>query len=194
MTEGRKELEPGEVTRLLQRLPEGGREEFDLLMPLIYDELRAVAERQLRRERPDHTLHPTALVHEAYLKLADDRHGELQGRSHFLAIAARAMRQILIDHARARAAAKRGGDRKRTSLTHQNLAAPERGDELLALVEALDRLDRIDERQRKVVEYRYFGGMTEDEIAEVLGMSARSVRRDWVKARAWLYRELYEDS
>lgn len=179
---------PGTATLLIRRVKEGDEEAFDRLMGVVYDELKAVAARQLRRERPDHTLHATALVHEAYIKLVDNTRLPVQDRAHFLAIAARAMRQILIDHARRRNAGKRGGGWERTTLSSGHATLEFDPAELLALDQALEELD---ERQRQVVEYRFFGGMEETEIAEVLGVSERTVRRDWVKARAWLYRTLY---
>jgi RNA polymerase sigma factor (TIGR02999 family) len=184
---------PGEVTRLLLEVKAGDREAFDRLMPLIYNELRRVAARQIRREYQEITLSATALVHEAYLKLAGEAEVDWQSKAHFFAVAARAMRQILIDQARKRKAEKRGGERRRTSMTGKEPFLPVPLDELLELDDALDRLDTIDGRLRQVVEYRFFGGMTEEEIAQVLGVSARSVQRDWVKARAWLYKELYPD-
>ncbi|HSR41948.1 MAG TPA: ECF-type sigma factor [Longimicrobiales bacterium] len=190
MSEGADTLGPGEATRLIRSVREGDQMAFDRLMGVLYDELKVVADRQLRRERADHTLHATALVHEAYLKLVDNTRLPAQDRSHFLALAARAMRQILVDHARRRNAGKRGGDWERTTLTAGNAAFEFDPSELLALDAAMEQLD---ERQRQVVEYRFFGGMEETEIAEVLGVSERTVRRDWVKARAWLYRTLYPE-
>ena len=181
-------LSPGEATRLIRHVRQGDPEAFDRLMGVLYGELKAVAGRQLRRERADHTLHATALVHEAYMKLVDQTRLPVQDRSHFLAVAARAMRQILIDHARRHKAQKRGGDWERTTLTAGHATFEFDPAELLALDAAMEQLD---ERQRQVVEYRFFGGMEEVEIAEVLGVSERTVRRDWVKARAWLYRTLY---
>ena len=177
----------GEVTRLLRAARGGERGALDRLFPLVYDQLRAIAGHQLRGERPGHTLHATALVHEAYVKLAA---GPLDAadRGHFLAIAARAMRQVLVEYARRRKAAKRGGDWARTTLGDGVGAIEMRIDELLALDAALEGLD---ERQRQVVEYRFFVGLEENEIAELMGLSERTVRRDWVKARAWLYRSLY---
>ncbi len=177
-----------EITRLLAAVRDGERQALDRLLPLVYDELRSLARRQMGRERPDHTLHSTALVHEAYLKLAGAGGVEAADRNHFLAIAARAMRQVLVDHARRRLAAKRGGDWQVTTLADGHQAVEFRPEEMLALDRALERLEP---RQRQVVEYRFFAGMEEAEIAAVLGMSERTVRRDWVKARAWLYRELY---
>lgn len=180
-----------EITRLLAAVRDGERQALDRLLPLVYEELRSLARRQMGRERPDHTLHSTALVHEAYLKLAGGGGVEAADRNHFLAIAARAMRQVLVDHARRRLAAKRGGDWQLTTLADGHQAVEFRPEEMLALDRALERLEP---RQRQVVEYRFFAGMEEAEIAAVLGMSERTVRRDWVKARAWLYRELYPEA
>lgn len=181
-------LTPGEVTRLLDAARGGERDVLERVIPLLYEQLRNVAMRQLRGEAGALTLNPTDLVHEAYFKLSDDVAGLAANRAHFLAIASRAMRQVLVDHARRRNASKRGASWDRVTLTDErgtNDMAPE---ELLALDEALERLDP---RQRQVVECRFFGGMEETEIAQALGVSERTVRRDWVKARAWLYRELY---
>ena len=178
----------GEVTRLLEAARHGEGGALDRVVPLVYDELRQMAARQLRRERAGHTLHATALVHEAYLKLAGGCTVEAVDRGHFMAIAARAMRQVLVDHARRRNAEKRGGDWEQTTLSDGVRPLEFQPDELLALDRALDELD---ERQRQVVECRFFAGMEEEEIAVALGVSARTVRRDWVKARAWLYRSLY---
>ena len=177
----------GEVTRLLGQVRRGDSAALDRIYPHVYDELRGVAARQLRREQIGHTLHPTALVHEAYVKLAGTGI-DASSRSHFLAIAARAMRQVLVDHARRRSARKRGGDWHATTLTDGSASIELRPEEMIALDTALETLD---ERQRRVVECRFFGGMEEQEIAEALEVSERTVRRDWVKARAWLYRELY---
>jgi RNA polymerase sigma factor (TIGR02999 family) len=180
----------GEVTQLLVAIRDGEREALDRLLPLVYEELRRMAQRQLGRERADHTLHATALVHEAYLKLAG---GSLNAvdRSHFLAISARAMRQVLVEYARRRNAEKRGGGWERTTLNDGDNAVEFSPDELLSLDAALSELEP---RQREVVEYRFFGGMDEQEVATVMGISDRTVRRDWVKARAWLYKKLYQES
>lgn len=180
----------GDVTQLLQAAREGERGALDRLIAVVYDELRVMARRQLSRERSGHTLHATALVHEAYVKLAG---GPIDAtdRAHFLAIAARAMRQILVDHARRKKAQKRGGEWEITTLTDGSRSVEFNPEEMLALDRALDELD---ERQRQVVEFRFFGGMEETEIATVLAVSERTVRRDWVKARAWLYRSLYPQS
>ena len=179
----------GDVTQLLEAVRAGDSRAMDRLVPLVYEELRALAKRELYREQPGHTLHATALVHEAYLKLAGSGM-PASDRAHFLAIAARAMRQVLVDHARRRKALKRGGDAVCTTLTDGGAPVDFRPDELIALDEALDKLEP---RQRQVVEFRFFAGMEEKEIAEVLGISDRTVRREWVKARAWLYRSMYPD-
>lgn len=179
------------VTRLLHAARDGDPSAFDRLMPLVYTELKQVAGRELRREYADQAPRTTALVHELYLKLVDQAEIDWHGRAHFFTIAARAMRQILVDHARKRNAKKRGGDWQRTTLVEHLLAGEVDWDDLIALDDALDRLDAVDERMRTVVEYRFFGGMTQKEIADVLDVSTRTVQRDWVKARAWLYDKLY---
>lgn len=162
------------------------------LLPIVYEELRRMAHRQLRSERSDHTLNTTGLVHEAYLRLATPHGLQWADRAHFFAVAARAMRRVLIDHARRYHADKRPGSRQRVPLDEANLALDDRAEGLLALDEALDRLARLDERQSRVVECRFFGGMTEEETAAALGVTTRTVRRDWVKAKGWLFQELYE--
>ena len=161
-------------------------------MPLVYDELRRLAASYLRRERPGQTLQATALVNEAYIRLIGEKAQNWQNRTHFLAIAALSMRQILVQRARARNAAKRGGDPQRITLDEQLLPASAQGGELdlLALDEALDKLARLDERQAKIVELRYFGGLSVEEAAEALGISPATVKRDWTLARAWLKKEL----
>lgn len=182
----------GEVTLLLDHLRGGDRQAFDRLFPLVYRELRRIAARRLGGRRATPTLAPTALVHEAYLKMVDQRGVPWQNRAHFFAVAARAMRQILIDQARRRQAAKRGGEHEPITLT-QNVLGPDLPlADLLALDQALDRLETLDARLRQVVELRFFGGLQENEVAEVLGITTRTVQRDWTRARAWLYRELYD--
>ena len=181
----------GEVTRLLGQAGAGDRQAFDRLLPVIYQELRRVAARQLRRERPGHTLGVSGLVNEAYLKLLDQLQVDWQSREHFYSVAARAMRQILIDYARKRQAGKRGGEWIRTSIENKQLGFDSPLEELLAVEEALERLDKIDARLRRLVEYRFYCGLTEEETAELLRVTVRTVQRDWVKARAWLYKELY---
>lgn len=190
MTEMPEAAGPGEVTRLLKAVRAGDREALDRLLPLVYDELRGLARAQLGRERGPRTLQATALVHEAYVKLSAGAGARLnpEDRAHFFAIAARAMRQVLVDRARRRKSAKRGGDWLPTTLSDGHAVVELDADELLALDDALEELEA---RPRQVVELRFFGGLEEEEIAEVLEVSARTVRRDWVKARARLYRRLY---
>ena len=178
----------GEVTQLLHAARGGDRDAMNRIVPLVYDDLRAIASRKLRREGRDRTMRPTSLVHETYMKLSNGAVMHAGNRVHLLAIAARAMRQVLIDDARRRSAAKRGGECERATLEDHLAVAANGADEMLALNDALDELEP---RQRQIVEYRFFGGMEEEEIAESLGISARTVRREWVKARAWLYRALY---
>lgn len=180
----------GPVTRLLARLPGGGREVLDELFPIVYGELERVAHRQLRGERTDLTLNTTALVHETYLKLVGLDRIEWQNRAHFFAVAARAMRRVLIDHAVRRGAEKRGGGLQRLSLDETMLLTEERAEELLALDEALRRLEKLSERHVRIVECRFFAGMSIEETAEVLGVSTATVKREWALARAWLHREL----
>jgi len=185
------QFDVGEVTRLLQSARGGEPAALERLVPLVYEDLRRLARRQLGHEYGERTLNATALVHESYLKLGP---GALAAadRAHFLAIAARAMRQVLVDHARDRNAAKRGGGLwERTTLTDGAWATEFDPAGLLAMDEALARLEP---RQRQVVECRFFGGMEEQEIATALGVSERTVHRDWVKARAWLYRYFYPES
>lgn len=160
-------------------------------MPLVYEELRRLAHSYMRGERPGHTLQTTALVNEAYLRLADYRGIRRQERAHFFAIAARLMRRILIDHARTRARQKRGGGALRLALDEAAVLSPERSRELLALDEALSRLAKLDPRKSRVVELRFFGGLYNDEIAELLDVSVKTVTRDWQMAEAWLRRELF---
>ncbi|MGI8656144.1 MAG: sigma-70 family RNA polymerase sigma factor [Pyrinomonadaceae bacterium] len=160
------------------------------LMPLVYDELRRLAANYLRRERSDHTLQPTALVHEAYLRLIDQTRVEWQNRAHFYAIAAQMMRRILIDHARAHTSEKRGGHERRLSLDEAAILPQERAADLIALDDALKQLAATDERKSRVVELRFFGGLSVKETAEVLGVHTATIERDWMVAKAWLYREL----
>jgi RNA polymerase sigma factor (TIGR02999 family) len=178
------------VTELLLELREGHAGVMDRLFPLVYQELRRVAQRALRSERTGHTLGTTGLVHEAYLRLADQTRLEYRDRAHFYGIAARAMRQILVDHARRHRAAKRGGARPVIVLDEAVLAIEDRAEALLALDEALRDLEALDPRLGQVVQCRFFGGLTEEETGEVLGVTARTVRRDWLKAKGWLYHQL----
>lgn len=181
-------VSPSEVTRLLEAAVAGDNEALDRLMPLVYEDLRRVARRQLDREGGGHTLQTTALIHEAYLKLAGGGAVGATSRAHFLAIAARAMRQVLVDYARRRKAAKRGGGVISVTLGDEPQPTDASAEDLLSLDDALQQLDP---RQRQVIECRFFGGMEEKDIAVALGISERTVRRDWVKARAWLYQTLY---
>ena len=169
------------------------RDSIDQVLPAVYDELRALAERSLRHERGDHTLQATALVHEAYLRLAKRSDVPWEDRAHFSALAAQAIRRILVDHARHRRRAKRGGQRNKLPLDAVVTVAPEPGVNLVELDEALTRFSEQEPRKAQVVEMRFFGGMTADETAEVLGVSTRSVERDWRFARVWLFRELSSD-
>ncbi len=186
-------LEPLDITGPLIDLRSNRQGPVDQIYPIVYDELRRRAHWLLARERPDHTLSTTALVHEAYVRLADQTQLTWEDRAHFCAIAARAMRQILVDFARKRKAEKRGGGAERLRLDENELAVTIQSTMVLDLDEALTRLGQIDERMASVVESRFFGGMSEKEIAEVVGVSVRTIRRDWVRARAWLYKELYPD-
>ena len=182
-----------EVTRILQDWSGGDPEAPERLMPFVYDELRRLARAFLFKERGAHTLQPTALVHEAYLRLVDQRSVSWQNRAHFYGIAASMMRRVLIDHARAHAAEKRGGEAIRLSLDDVHLSLEQRAVGLLDLDEALARLAEMDERKSKIVELRFFGGLSDEEVAEVLGVSTRTVLRDWKKARLWLFRELSQN-
>jgi RNA polymerase sigma-70 factor, ECF subfamily len=179
---------------LLSRAADGDDKAISQLMPLVYDELRRLAASYLRRERPGQTLQATALVHEAYVRLIAEKAHTWQNRTHFLAIAALSMRQILVQRARTRRAAKRGGDPARITLDDQLLPAAPPGSpdqiDLVALDAALDRLAALNQRQAKIVELRYFGGLGVEEVAEALGISPATVKRDWTLARAWLKREL----
>jgi len=182
-----------DVTRLLHELRDGSRTALDEIFPKIYAELRAVARRELRREHQVRTIEATALVHEAYCKLVDQARVDWRDRHHFLSVAARAMRQALVDMARERLAKKRGGDWERVTLSGigPGFEVPLR--DLVALDQALDRLEQIEPRFRQVVELRYFAGLTVEEVATILGVAERTVHRDWIKARAWLYKEIYPD-
>jgi RNA polymerase sigma-70 factor (ECF subfamily) len=179
-----------EITRLLGQASAGDRRAAGDLMPLVYDELRSLADSYLRQERSDHTLQPTALVHEAYLRLVDQTRVDWQDRTHFFAIAATSMRRILINHARDRNRLKRGGGARRITLGELSASAPMTDEALLELDEALTRLGALDQRKASVVEHRYFAGLSIDQTAELLGTSPATVKRDWEFARAWLLHEL----
>ncbi len=179
--------EPRALTGLLNRMQQGDRSAGEEAAGLVYQELRHIAASQMRRERPGHVLQTTALVHEAYLRMVGSTPVALQNRGHFFAIASQQMRRILVDHARAAGAERRGGGAGRIGLEHVQLAAPERNIDVLALDEALNDLERIDARAARVVELRYFGGYTDKEAAEALGVPFATVRRDWEYARSWLF-------
>lgn len=183
-----------DVTSLLLRLVDGDPEAMDRLMPLVYDELRRLAAGQLRREREEHTLTPTSLVHEAFLRLTGGATVDWQGRSHFFGVAAQAMRRILVDHARRRTTQKRNRQHQVTLDPSFEPAGSAPSEEILAVDEALARLAELDPRQAQVVELRYFVGLSIEETAEVLGTSPATVKRDWTVARAWLQRELTAES
>ena len=179
-----------DITVLLRAVASGDAMALEQLLPQVYSELRRIAAVRLRREQVGHTLTPTDLVHEAYLKLVPLGNVEWQSRAHFFAIASRAMRHVLVDHAERRSAAKRGGGQAPITLTDDGSATNTSLDDLIALGEALTRLERVDARQARVVECRFFGGLSLDETAEALNISAATVSRDWTFARAWLHREL----
>jgi RNA polymerase sigma factor (TIGR02999 family) len=178
------------VTELLADWTDGDQEALDKLIPLVYDELRRLASRQLRRERPEHTLQTTALVHEAYLRLVGQRNANWQNRAQFFGVAAQLMRRILVDYARTHKASKRGGNYRRISLSEGAILTEERDTDLTELDEVLDRLAGIDPQQSRVVELRIFGGLTVEETAEVMGISPRTVKREWSMARAWLHQQI----
>jgi|ERR1035438_9383957 RNA polymerase sigma factor (TIGR02999 family) len=180
-------MEPGEITRLLQEMAKGDRMAEEQLIPLVYNELRRLAGALMRNEPSDHTLQTTALVHEAYLRLVAGSAVDWSNRAHFFAVAATVMRRILVDHARARRSEKRGGDLPKVNLDEVMLGSEESWDQILAVHEALSRFAAIDQRASKVVELRFFAGLGLEEVAQVLCVSTRTVKRDWEAAQAWLY-------
>jgi RNA polymerase sigma factor (TIGR02999 family) len=179
-----------QVTDLLTRWRAGDREALDVLMPLVYEELRRLARYYLRQERPDHTLQSTALVHEAYVRLAGQNPPEWQSRAHFFGVAARLMRQILVDHARASHAAKRGGASLTLSLDEAVAGSKGKELDILALDDALNNLAQFNPQQSQIVELRFFSGLSIEDTSEVLGVSPATVKRNWTTARAWLFREI----
>jgi len=185
-------LSPQEVTQLLADWGKGDRSALDKLLPLVHSELRRIAQRQMSQERPGHTLQATALVNEAYLKLAGQQGFDWQNRAHFFAVCAQMMRHILIDHARAHARDKRGGGAVKVSLNDALVVADDQARHFLALDEALRALERLDPQKGKIVELRYFGGLSIEEAAKVMNVSPRTVRREWQRAKAWLYRMITE--
>jgi RNA polymerase sigma factor, TIGR02999 family len=181
---------PDDVTRLLLDWSNGDREALDKLMPLVYAELRQMARRYMRAERTDHTLQTTALVHEAYMRLVNQNRVTWKNRAHFFAISAQMMRRILVDHARSYRYDKRGGGAIKLSLDEASVLSSEQAAEMIALDQALVGLEKVDARKSRVVELKFFGGLTTDEAAEVLEVSKRTVESDWNFAQAWLYREM----
>lgn len=182
------------ITQLLRQWRGGNQTAFDQLMPLVYDELHHLAQRAMNQQPGGHTLQTTALVNEAYLRLCNLPQIEWQDRVHFFAVAARIMRFLLVDHARAQGSAKRGSNKTQLSLDEVAVIVPDRVSELLALDEALNRLATLDWQKGQIVEMRYFGGMSMEEIAEILGIAAITVKREWARAKAWLYHELQSET
>lgn len=185
-------ISPQEVTQLLADWGRGDKSAFDKLFPLVHEELRRIAQRQMSHERPGHTLQATALVNEAYLKLAGNEGFEWRDRAHFYAVCAQVMRHVLIDHARAHARDKRGGGAVQVSFNDAIALSEQRAEELVALDEALRSLEHLDPQKGRIVEMRYFGGLSIEETAEVLDISPRTVRREWRRSKAWLYRMISE--
>lgn len=184
---------PHQVTQLLKDWSNGDQAARDQLMPLVYDELHRLAHQHMRKERPGHTLQTSALVNEAFVKLVDQKDVHWQNRVHFFGIAAQSMRRILVDHARSRHYAKRGGDARQVSLDEVAIVSPERAAEVVALDDALTSLAAVDSRKSQIVELRFFGGLSIEETAEVLAVSPGTVMRDWTLAKAWLRREMTAD-
>jgi RNA polymerase sigma factor (TIGR02999 family) len=185
--------QPQDVTQLLKESARGDRAALDQLLPLVYQELRRMADRYLRKERADHTLQPTALVHEAYLRLVDQRDVEWQNRAHFFGVAAQMMRRILVDHARAQQTAKRGSGGIKVSLDDVFEISDEQLEDVLALDEALKALEQLDPQKSRIVELRFFGGLSIEETAEALGVGTATVIRQWRMAKAWLYNAVKSD-
>ncbi|HVE56212.1 MAG TPA: sigma-70 family RNA polymerase sigma factor [Pyrinomonadaceae bacterium] len=184
------ELQPSEITQILQDWNDGNENAKERLLPFVYDELKRQARILMARERSNHTLQPTALVHEAFMRLAQQSGIDWKNRSHFYGIASRLMRQILVDHARLHAAEKRGNNPIHFSIDDLQIPVEQRADSILILNEILDRLAKLDEKQAQIVEMRFFGGMSNSEIAEALEISERTVGREWQSAKLWLFREL----
>ena len=187
-------LPDGQVTILLQAMNRGDKSAADQLLPLVYSELHRLAKGYMSRERRDHTLQPTALINQAYLRIAQQENVEWQNHAHFIGFAANVMRRVLVDHARERNAAMRGGKQIRVDLDEGIAVSKERSAEILLLEEALTRLEQLNPRQAKVVEMRYFGGLSVEEVASVLGIAPRSVKRDWALARMWLFEEIQKNA
>lgn len=182
----------GEVTRILQRVESGDQNAVSDLLPMVYAELRQLAASYMQRERPDHTLQPTALVHEAYLKLVDQTRVNWKGRGHFFSVAAQQMRRLLVDHYRHHGREKRGGDRVKHPLREEEAVVGNREIDLIALDEALEELAKFDPERARIVELRYFGGLSNREIAAMLGVSQRTIDRGWDLARRWLFVQVHK--
>lgn len=182
------------VAKLLSEIAEGDEKAANQLMPLVYERLRMLANKMIGKESPGHTLQPTALVNEAYLRMLGQSRVEWKGKTHFFAIGAKMMRRILVDHARSTHRKKRGGGMHRIELTDELSVSKRRDEDVLAVEEALEKLSKLDPRQAQIVELRFFGGMTVEEVAEVLGVSKRTVEGEWTMLRAWLRRELSGES
>ena len=182
-----------EVTEILEAVSAGDRTSAAKLMDLVYDDMRKLARKYLAGPTPDHTLAPTAVVHEAFIKLIDQKRVDWRGRSHFFAAGAKAMRQILVDYARKRVSLKRGGDRQRIPIGPDVAISPKKDEDVLALNEALEELAKVDEQLARIVELRFFGGMTNAEVAEALGIAERTVKKKWTATRLWLRRYLAEN-
>lgn len=181
---------PHQITQLLKGWSNGDQDARDQLMPLVYEELRRMAHRHMRKESPGHTLQTSALVHEAFVRLADQKEVHWQNRAHFFGLASQMMRRVLVDHARGRQVAKRGGDARKVSLDEVAIVSAERAAEVVALDEALTRLADVDQRKSQIVELRFFGGLSIEETAAVLAVSPGTVMRDWTLAKAWLHKEM----
>jgi RNA polymerase sigma-70 factor (ECF subfamily) len=181
---------PADVTSLLNKLAAGDQEAAAQLVPIVYEELRRLAAHRLRQERPDHTLQATALVHEAYVKLSAQRDAKWQNRAQFFGVASQVMRRILVDYARGQQRIRRGGKQQKVSLDDVLLVSPDRTEEVLTVHESLSRLEKLDARQARIVELRYFGGLTIEETAEAVGISTKTVMRELNVAKAWLYGDL----
>jgi RNA polymerase sigma factor (TIGR02999 family) len=181
---------PSQVTQLLVNWGNGDEQSLEALIPLVYDELRRQARRYLRRERPDHTLQSTALVHEAYVRLVDQRQANWRNRSQFFGVAAQLMRRILVDHARSRLAAKRGAGAEKLPIVEEVAILEMQNVDLISLDACLTRLEQMDPQQSKIVELRFFSGLSIEDTANALGISTATVKRDWALAKAWLYREI----
>lgn len=184
---------PAQTTEILQALSAGDEHAAEQLAPMVYDELRQLAAAYLKREPPGHTLQPTALVNEAFMKLVDQTRVDWQGRAHFIAVGAQMMRRILVDHARGKQRQKRGGGWRRVFLQEPLTLSPERDEDVVALDDALQKLEKLHPRQARMIELRFFGGLTVEECARVLDVSERTIRNDWRTAKAWLRRELSQD-